>query len=1532
MRKFSSLLTSLVSLIAALLLNSFFVGEIQANIDNIRLQKLTVKDGLSQGTINSVMQDNTGLMWFGTDNGIDIYDGYSVRHLLGPDNDFHEFSAFQISQNSQGLIWFNIYDKGLYTFDPSTNQYQLILRNDPVNKEYVVSYYLEIDQDTLWIATTKTIGLFNRSSNTFEQIADFSEVLNENNSIYVIKIFNDIIYATSPKGTFALNTLTKKWRLLPSSSHTSINSSVLHNNEANKTYNIHISKDGQLYLGTNDGVFKLSVKDVASYIEGDGELPKYDLVIEGLSTWSFYEENNFLYIGSHLGLSALDTDNDEVDFLFGFSDVFDTMTNNVIQSLTKDNNGSFWLGSSSQGVYQWSPKQQKVKNFRYHKNKLNSLSDNNVQSIHQSITDPTLLWIGTANGLSLLNLETNNVETFLTSKNSKSMFVKSNINKVVEDNSQRLWIATGKELVVFDTITKKVIEPKFSAELTTIFQQEYYDMFLDDKQWLWYATNKGLTKISLETFEIDTLPEVREKVTADGIWAVLGLLPNTQKMILSTNDTLWGYDNLNRDMSILYQHPDILKTDYTTFDSWVVDENNMFWTALTLKGILGLTLPTFENAHFINKNNSIIDINIYGLMADKENDLWFSTHAGIFMLNTQTHHLRHFGLDDGFVSIEFNFGAHTKLKDNRLAYGGVDGLSIFDPKLLKLNEFTSETKVHITNINLLSRELNAPLIFHDNDLIKLEYDDVGIRIDFSTLKYSGSQQNQFKYSLKGDSNVEYPSTNKNNIIFPSLPSGEHLLEIKVKDPITGQYSKTTKIRFQVSYAPWASPLAYVVYSIIIITLTAIWLYRRKLKRQQLLDIHEEVKYRENRLQLALTGSNSEVWDWQAHNNLMFGKRASQDLGYSELTFSYHFNEHVELIHPDDRENFISSWLAFHENNDVNDSFSCTYRLKGKDGNWLWYKDLGKIVSIAHDGKPNRITGSYTNITESRASEERALYYGDAFKQTKDWVLIISENFTRVTANKSMRTIFNWASEEFQYSSSLLGLKRDRQLFYNKILLSLKEGEHWRGEELIQTPDNEEYHVIVNVNVSNNNTTNSLHYVCVFTDITAQKTAEHELRYLANYDYLTNLPNRSLLLERIKHAMDYSKRKKSSIALFFIDLDRFKNINDSLGHDYGDMLLKEITYRISNILRIDDTVARIGGDEFVVLLESFKGNTQLSNIAQKIIQTVGQPISLNDHVVSVGASIGIALYPDDAEDSDELLRNADVAMYHAKQLGRNTFQFFTQRMNSEATARLKTESNIQLGHKNNEFINHYQPVINAFTGKAIGAELLMRWQTKDGLVSPASFIPVAEELRLIIPMTEAALNRGLSDLKEWRKIRPEMFLSVNLSPQHFAKESLVPYVRKLLIENDIPASALKLEVTESALISEPQKAIMTMRALSDLGVALALDDFGTGYSSLSYLKNLPLDVIKIDRVFVSGIGEDSADEAIVDATLVLAKNLKMYCIAEGVETIEQLNYLAERGCNYIQGFLYSKPISASQFTQFLIEDRVEILAFRNKGNS
>ncbi|MCW9082586.1 MAG: EAL domain-containing protein [Colwellia sp.] len=1499
-------------------------AEDNSSVKNLYLEHISVKEGLSQGTVNSVLASRSGFIWLATDNGLNIYDGYTIKQLPGPNNRFIDESIYLVKQDSQGGVWINV-DDGLYRFQPKNNQYQQVFQSD--EEHYVVDVVEGTNSKNdngYWIATAKTIGFYLPDKEQFQNTLDLSKELLDKNIIYQIKYHQQILYVATRIGVYAYNVNTAQWRKLPSLAK--INTQDSFNLvEASKSYALYICEQNNLYIGTNDGVFSVNVKNMDKYIQEEKPLSNYKQIVNEVSVWQFMYEEEQLYIASNKGLHKVDVATQQASFLFGFSDYFDNISDNTVKSLARDNSGVFWLGSETSGVYLWDPSRELISNYRYQKNAKNSLSHNAVWALQSHSDDPQKFWVGTSQGLNLVDKAKGTVEQYMLTESDKSQFTENHIFNIFNYGKNSLLLSTSKGIFRYDTRLKQVTRLSFSDEVDEILAKDHYAVHMQAQRYLWLVYEEKASLVDLQTGEIDTLSDIASVVPLKKIYSFLGLLPNSQTMLFTTNDSLWGYDLDTKAVKRLYQHPDIVASQWGSFDNWIIDKNNVFWLSYPTEGLVGLALPSFKPKYFYHSNNSIIDNNVYSLATDNDGDIWFSTHKGLFLLDSDNQHIRHFSIADGLPAMEFNASAKLKFNDGQLAYGSMEGVSVFNPVRLKNKYPDSTIQIYTTGIEVTSRQLDLPLLINQQEEVQLQYDDVGIRFDFSTLSYADTQEVEFEYKLSGESTVTYPVTTDNRISFPSLPSGQYILSVRAISPVSGEYSAPRQVKIRVSYAPWQSPLAYFVYTFILFVLSFIWLYRRSLQRQRLIAAHEDVKYRENRLQLALVGSNSEVWDWQAHDNLMFGKRIAQELDYVDLATSHSFEQHVELIHPDDIETFLSSWRTFIEENNPEETFSCTYRLKHSKGHWLWYKDLGKIVSVDKHNKPSRITGSYTNITKTRAEEVRSQYYGEAFKQTNDWVLIVNEDFTRVTANQSLRAVFGWLDEDFEFNSNLMGLSKRRWQFFLQLLPSLSEGEHWRGEELVVTDSGDEFHVLVNINVGMSHTTNSLHYVCVFTDISAQKAAEKELRYLANYDHLTDLPNRSLLLERIKHAIESSKRKNTSIALFFIDLDRFKQVNDSLGHDCGDLLLIEVTRRLSELLRVDDTVARIGGDEFVVLLESFRGANQLGQIAQKIIASVEQPVMLQGNKVSIGASIGIALYPDDASDCNALLRHADVAMYHAKQLGRNTFQFFTPRMNFEANERLTKESNVKLAYSNNEFFNYYQPIIDAHTGKATGFELLMRWQSSQGLVAPAGFIGIAEELGLIIPMTEAALERGLVDLKKWHKQRPALYLSVNLSPQHFAKTSLVSYIANLLEEHNLPARLLKIEVTESALLSEPEQAIKTMQALSELGVILALDDFGTGFSSLSYLKRLPLDIIKIDRSFVSGIGIEKTDEAIVDATIVLAKRLNMHCIAEGVETTEQLEYLTNRDCHYIQGYLYSKPVDEKTICDYLSVNTVELKA-------
>ncbi len=1485
--------------------------------NNLFLQHLSVNDGLSQASVNNIFQDDEGFLWISTENGVNLYDGYRFRVLPGPNEQFENKTFFKVTQDRQGLIWL-IAAHGLFTYQKKTDEYQQILAHAPENKEYFIVDVVEGEKQQMWIASAKTIAHYDKHDGKISTVLDLSADLQKKDRIFELFLSDKYLFIATRVGVYVINTENNQWKKLPSIN----DANLIKEPEVDRIFNVFVSKQKQLYLGTYSGIYKVDVTNIASFLADDAPLSPYQVVDKGIDSWRFTATDDELFVGSYSGLAKINLHNDKTENILAFNDVFDDLNNNVVTAINIDNQGVLWLGSLVTGIYKWDPKLSLINTLRYQKSNPNHLSDNVIWAIERSKTDNNLIWIATENGINSYDIESGKIARYLINNKKKSVYSESYVTQLMEDSLQRLWLLTAKGIKLFDIKTKQLITPDFNQELLDYLSNDQYGLYVDQYDYLWNISETNFRRINIHTGDIDELKELETQYPDNKIYNVLGFLPNSKDMLLSTKSSLVSFNVDTRQTRTLYKNENVLESDWSYIDSWLIDKENILWLAFSAQGLIGLDATTYEQKYFFNKKNGGIDNNIYGLIMDLDGDLWFSSHNGIYHLNRQTLHLRNFNVADGLSAREFNANSFEKVNEHLFTYGSINGVSLFDPRELKEKGFQEDLKVHATNVEVLSRAIRLPFMLDSTSTIQLEYDDVGIRFDFSALTYKHNDL-EYSYQLKGNKNVTYPDTKDNFITFPSLPSGNHQLAVRVRSPYTGEYSAPTYLHIRVSYAPWASPYAYFTYSIIIIVALWVWLARKRKHTQQLIDAHDQVKFREHRLSLALHGSNSDVWDWQARDNMLFGKRACDELGYKNLSESYGFDQHIELIHDNDREAFVHQWQNFIESADLEDNFSCSYRLRTADGDWLWYKDLGKIVAVDALGKPTRVTGSYTNITQSRAESERAQYYGEAFKQTKDWVLIISDNFTRVVVNNSLKEVFGWQEEEFSFDEKVFGLDAKRMAFYMKLFRSLKEGDHWRGEELIKTKRDEEYHVLLNINVSMNQTTNSLHYVCIFTDITAQKSAEKELRYLANYDHLTGLPNRSLLLERIKHGMDYSLRIERSIALFFIDLDRFKQINDSLGHDHGDMLLKEITQRLKNVLRVDDTIARLGGDEFVILLESFSSNSHLGKIAHKIIDVIGQPVDLNGNIVGVGASIGIALYPEDATNSDELLKNADVAMYHAKQLGRNTFQFFTPRMNVEASQRLHTESKIKQAHEQDEFINYYQPIVDSQTGKAQGVELLLRWQTPERLIMPGEFIEIAEEIGLIIPMTEKALDRGLRDLKNWLQYREEMFLSVNLSAVHFSKDNLVQYLTDTLRKHDISPKLLKLEVTESTLIKEPEKVITKMTALAKLGVALALDDFGTGYSSLNYLKELPLDVLKIDRSFVAGIGQDSADEAIVEATLVLANNLCMHCIAEGVETKEQLAYLAERQCYAIQGYLYSKPVDNDTITKFMIEDRVEL---------
>ncbi|MTJ83499.1 MAG: EAL domain-containing protein [Telmatospirillum sp.] len=492
--------------------------------------------------------------------------------------------------------------------------------------------------------------------------------------------------------------------------------------------------------------------------------------------------------------------------------------------------------------------------------------------------------------------------------------------------------------------------------------------------------------------------------------------------------------------------------------------------------------------------------------------------------------------------------------------------------------------------------------------------------------------------------------------------------------------------------------------------------------------------------------------------------------------------------------------------------------------------------------------------------------------------------------------------------------------YKELWRTILSGEVWRGELIERGKDGSLYTVEQTITPMLDRQKMVSHFVVVQEDITGRKQAEEKIRFLSNYDTMTGLPNRGLFRERLAQALARGAALRHPVAVLFLDLDRFSRINDTMGHDLGDRLLTDIVDRLGVVTRSADMLARVGGDEFAVLLDEGVDTESVAHLARRMLDVVTAPYELDGHHVHVGASIGISLYPEDAEDADQLIKNADIAMYRAIHDVPNGYRFFSNAMNEDVQRRNGLERDLRLALSRQEFVLHYQPQRDVLTGSVIGLEALVRWNhPEQGLVYPDSFIPLAEETGLIVPLGEIVLGLACRQVRDWHQQGlPVVPVAVNLSAVQLHREEFVTEISQIVSDSGIRPEWIELELTESCLMADAEAAERMLRALDRFGIKLAIDDFGTGYSSLNYLKRFPVSKLKIDRVFVHSLADEKSDDAaIARAIITLGHSLGMRVVSEGVETEEQLSYLRRQGCDAVQGFLFSRPVPAEDVPPMLL---------------
>lgn len=575
------------------------------------------------------------------------------------------------------------------------------------------------------------------------------------------------------------------------------------------------------------------------------------------------------------------------------------------------------------------------------------------------------------------------------------------------------------------------------------------------------------------------------------------------------------------------------------------------------------------------------------------------------------------------------------------------------------------------------------------------------------------------------------------------------------------------------------------------------------------------------------------------------------------------------------------------------------------------------ITALHADGDEMMYAMVRDITDRKQAEQSLRLSAQVFENSHEGIIILDAQWRVCSVNAAYTAATGFREQDVagRPDPSLCADEHDL-VECDAIRTAVGQSGHWQGELWGRRSNGDAFPAWASISTVHDDE-RLVNFIVIFYDISDRKASEERIRHLSEHDFLTGLPNRVLLLDRLQQAIASARRNRSMLAVLFLDLDHFKNINDSLGHHIGDKLLQVVADRLKKCVRGNDTVSRQGGDEFVVMLTDIGGIDQVAHIAANILHALSMPYHIEEHALTITTCVGISLYPDDGQDMDMLIRNADTAMYHAKEHGRNNYQFFNHAMNVRIVARMTLENQLRTALEQDQFFLEYQPEIDIASGRIVGVEALLRWQHPEGgSLAPAHFLQAAEACGLIVPIGDWVLQAACRQARAWHDAGTPMMVGVNLSVIQFRQKDFLQKIGNILRQTALAPQLLALEITESVLIDTAGTAMETMHALREMGVVLAVDDFGTGYSSLSYLKHFPVDKLKIDQSFVRDLADDANDAAIIRAILIMAKSLNLKVVAEGVETIDQLEFLRAQGCDEFQGNYFMHPVLAAELPQFL----------------
>ena len=694
---------------------------------------------------------------------------------------------------------------------------------------------------------------------------------------------------------------------------------------------------------------------------------------------------------------------------------------------------------------------------------------------------------------------------------------------------------------------------------------------------------------------------------------------------------------------------------------------------------------------------------------------------------------------------------------------------------------------------------------------------------------------------------------------------------------------------------------------------------------------------ESRWRYALEASGDGVWDWDlTTNTVWFSKRWKNMLGFRDDEIGTSLEEWSSRVHPEDMPGVLKD-LQEHLHGESS-NYENEHRMLAKDGNYKWMLDRGQIIYRNAEGEPTRMVGTHTDITERKLSEYNLNLAAKVFTHAREGIMITDAENKIIDVNQTFTDITGYHREEvIGHPPSILQSGKQSPEFYSHMWHTIASEGRWNGELWNRRKDGSAYVEMLTISEVRDANNKVINYVALFSDITHKIEYQSQLEKVANYDVLTELPNRALLSDRLRQAIIQTKRHETSLAVIFLDLDNFKSVNDNYGHDVGDHVLIEISRNMKNALREGDTLARIGGDEFIAVLIDITDTETTEAVIDRLLRAASANLNIEGYDIKISASIGVSFYPEDNVDADILIRHADQAMYLAKEAGGNCFHIFDT-IEADSLKELREKIfEIQSAIEQREFVLHYQPQINMRTGQVIGLEALVRWQHPTlGLLYPNAFLPLIENNPLIIDLGELVIEMVLTQIAKWQKANVTIpdSIGINISALQLEKPNFAERLATLLTAHpEVKSAQVELEVLETSALEDVEKVSSTINDCLALGVKFAIDDFGTGYSSLTYLRNLPVDTIKLDQSFVRDMLTDNDDLSIVKGVIALCESFNRSVIAEGVETTEHGRALLDLGCQLAQGYAIAKPMPADKIPGWLLNwhqgEATNLLPWLNK---